>query len=461
MVPRRGTAQGESRRVQGLWFMTRLNEPLNLPCGLVLPNRIAKAAMTEGLGDPLNRAGEGHNRLYQRWARGGAGLLITGNVLIDRRYLERPGNVVIEGPQNPDSLARLAAWAAAAKAGGGRVIMQISHAGRQSPKSVCPEPIAPSAIGLELPGGAFAPPRAMTEAEIRDVIQRFGAAAAVAEEAGFDGVQIHAAHGYLLSEFLSPLANRRTDQWGGSLENRARILVETLRAVRRGVGAGFAVSVKLNSADFQKSGFSLEDCLAVVDLLNDEGVDLLEITGGTYEQPRMAGIDGLEPGQDPSLPASSLPASGLPASTRAREAYFIVYAAAARRRARMPVMATGGFRTRAAMDVALRDGEADVIGLARPMCIEPELPRRLLSDEMARAERWEDRLSLGPTRFLSVRSPIGLIKAINAWGQQGWFCLAIQDLAQGRAPNVRRSVLGAFATYQAREAAAGRALQGR
>jgi 2,4-dienoyl-CoA reductase-like NADH-dependent reductase (Old Yellow Enzyme family) len=417
----------------------------------VLPNRIAKAAMTEGLADPLSRAGEAHNRLYQRWARGGAGLLITGNVLIDRRYLERPGNVVIEGPQNPESLGRLAAWAAAAKACGGRVIMQISHAGRQSPRLVCPEPIAPSAIALGLPGGAFAPPRAMTEAEIRDVIQRFGAAAAVAEEAGFDGVQIHAAHGYLLSEFLSPLANRRTDQWGGSLENRARILLETLRAVRRGVGAGFAVSVKLNSADFQKSGFSLEDCLAVVDLLNDEGVDLLEITGGTYEQPRMAGIDGLEPRQDPSLSAS----------TRAREAYFIVYAAAVRRRARMPVMATGGFRSRAAMDVALGDGEADVIGLARPMCVEPELPRRLLSDETASAERWEDRLSLGPTRFLSVRSPIGLIKAINAWGQQGWFCLAIQDLAQGRAPNVRRSVLGAFAAYQAGESAAARALQGR
>lgn len=428
--------------------MARINEPLNLPCGLVLPNRIAKAAMTEGLADPQNRATEAHNRLYQRWARGGAGLLITGNVLIDRRALERPGNVAIEGPQAPEAMARLSAWAQAAKVGGGKVIMQINHAGRQSPKTITPEPVAPSAVTLDLPGAAFAPPRAMTDAEVREVVQRFGAAAAVAEEAGFDGVQIHAAHGYLLSEFLSPRANLRTDQWGGSLENRARALIEAIRAVRRGVGAGFAVSVKLNSADFQKGGFSLEDCLAVVDLLNDEGVDLLEITGGTYEQPRMAGIEGLEPGHDPDLPAS----------TRAREAYFITYAAAVRRRAGMPVMATGGFRSRAAMEAALQDGEADVIGLGRPLCAEPELPRRLLADENALADKWEEKLALGPTRLLSVRSPIGLIKAINAWGQQGWFCLAIQDLGAGRSVNVKRSVLGAFSAYQAGEAAAAKAL---
>jgi 2,4-dienoyl-CoA reductase-like NADH-dependent reductase (Old Yellow Enzyme family) len=251
--------------------------------------------MTEGIADANNRATQRHVTLYRRWADGGAGLLITGNVQVDRRYLERAGNIVIEGPQNATQLTALEALAEAGASNDTQLWMQISHAGRQTPKLVASEPVGPSNIPVALPGGRFGKPRALSGDEIRDVIKRFAFAAGVAKQTGFTGVEIHSAHGYLLSEFLSPRVNVRDDEWGGSLENRARLLLETVRAVRATVGSDFAVAVKLNSADFQKGGFSFDDCLRVIEILNEEGLDLLEISGGNYEQPRLMGIEGLEP----------------------------------------------------------------------------------------------------------------------------------------------------------------------
>jgi len=428
--------------------MPALTDPLTLPCGQILPNRLAKGAMTEGLADVHGHATQGHVRLYRRWAEGGVGLQITGNVQIDRRGLERPGNVVIEGEPSDAARAALAAFAAAAKVGGGKVWMQINHAGRQAPSSVCPEPVAPSALALAMPGGVFAMPRALSEPEINDLIGRFAKAALVAKDTGFDDVQIHAAHGYLLSQFLSPKANQRDDQWGGSLENRARFLVEVIKTTRAAVGADFAVGVKLNSADFQKGGFSFEDCLAVIDILNDLNVDLVEITGGNYEQPKMAGIEGIEP----------VFAEPVRASTKAREAYFAGYAKAVRERAKMPVMATGGFRTRGAMEGALSEGDADLIGIARPLCADPDLPKHLLSGTVEAGEAWENKLRLGPTKWLGPNSPFDVVKALNGWGTQGWFCLALMDMGAGQVPNTKRSVLGAFMAYQKNEAAAAKAL---
>jgi 2,4-dienoyl-CoA reductase-like NADH-dependent reductase (Old Yellow Enzyme family) len=216
-----------------------LDSPLTLPCGATLPNRLCKAAMTEGLADARLRATARHEVLYRRWSEGGAGLLVTGNVQVDRRVLERPGNVAIDmtDPQttSPEARARLAAWARAATTTGSALWMQISHAGRQSPRYVTAEPVGPSAVQLELLGN-YARPRALTEAGILDVIERFAQAAVIARETGFSGVQVHSAHGYLLSSFLSPVTNRRDDAWGGPLENRARLLLETVRAVRRAVG---------------------------------------------------------------------------------------------------------------------------------------------------------------------------------------------------------------------------------
>lgn len=426
-----------------------LASPLTLPCGAVLPNRLAKAAMTEGLADAENRATTRHEALYRRWARGGAGLLLTGNVQVDRRYLERAGNVAIEPGITTEEKLRLEAFAAAAREGGGQVFMQISHAGRQSPIAVCKEPVAPSAVALGIPGKNFAPPRALEAGEIKDVAARFVHAARIAQETGFTGVQIHSAHGYLLSEFLSPRVNQRTDEWGGSLVNRARLLLAILEETRAAVGPAFPISVKLNSSDFQKGGFTHEECLHVVRWLSEAGCDLLEISGGTYEQPKMAGLDGiLEPVFD----------DGAKASTRAREAYFLDYAARIRAAATMPLMVTGGFRTRAGMDAALKEDGVDVIGIARPLCSHTELVKGLLDGSVEDLPRWESTLRIGPGLF-GPRSPFSAIRAANAWGTQGWFYVQLLRMGEGLEPDLRLSVLTALRLWQANETKAAKALR--
>lgn len=424
-----------------------IKDSLTLPSGLTLPNRLVKAAMTEGLADAQNMATPKLAALYGRWAKGGIGLQLTGNVQINRRHLERPGNVVIEGEQSNARRAGLAAYAEAAKSAGGKVVMQLSHAGRQTPSTVNDAPLAPSTVELKMPGGVFATPRPMRQEDIEGVIAGFANAAKVARETGFDGVQLHAAHGYLLSQFLSPLSNQRDDDWGGALENRARLLLKSLRAVKAACGPDFSLSVKLNSTDFQKGGFSHEDCLAVIDMLNDEGLDFMEVSGGNYEQPQMAGIEGMEPVFE----------DGVRESTRQREAYFASYAKSVQGRAKMPLLVTGGFRTRTAMDEALDAGEADMIGLGRPLCADADVPNKLLSGEMKIAPTWEKTLRLGPTRFLGLNSPIGLIKGLNGWGQQGWFCLQLKRMGEGMEPDLKLGLFKAFRQYQSEESAAAKA----
>lgn len=419
--------------------MDALSTPLELPCGAVLPNRICKAAMTEGVADPLLRATPRHERLYRTWSEGGSGLLLSGNVQIDRRDLERPGNVSIDAsePRSCDAEARkrLAAWAQAATAAGNHLWMQISHAGRQTPRYVTTRPTAPSAVQLKLLGN-YATPRALTEAEILELIERFAKAAAIARETGFTGVQVHGAHGYLISSFLAPVTNLRTDAWGGSLENRARFLIETLRAVRKAVGHDFPVGLKLNSDDFRKGGFSNEDCLQVVGWLNDESVDLLEISGGTYEQPRLLGTQG-----------DSTSAVPMRESTRKREAYFLEYAEAIRKVAKMPMMVTGGFRSRAGMEAALESGDCDMIGLGRPLCVEPDFPRRLLAGEVDEVKRYEDQLKLRQTGWLSPTSPLMLFKVLNTFGAQSWYYCQIFRLADGLPPDLNRGILSTLREY--------------
>ena len=424
-----------------------LSQPLSLPCGQVLSNRVAKAAMTEGLADALNRATDKHVRLYSRWARGGLGLMLTGNIQIDRRHLERPGNVAIEGVQSAQAMGALKAWVAAARSGGAQFWAQVSHAGRQTPKAVNANPSAPSAVKLGLPGGQFGDPRAMTGLEVLDVIARFGHVAGVLREAGFTGMQVHAAHGYLLSEFLSPRVNQRTDEWGGSLENRARLLLEVVKAVRAKAGPDFAVSVKLNSADFQKGGFTNEECLQVVRWLNDAGVDLLEVSGGTYEQPRMAGVDGLEP----------VYTENVAASTRAREAYFIDYAAQIAKVAKMPLMVTGGFRTRTGMEEAIASGACSVVGVGRPLCGDPLSVKRLMSGETTSLPAYEKMLRLGPGVF-GPHSSLTLFKVINGAGAQGWYCLQLLRMGEGHDPDLRMGVVKALTSYMSHEAKAAKAL---
>jgi 2,4-dienoyl-CoA reductase-like NADH-dependent reductase (Old Yellow Enzyme family) len=393
--------------------------PFSLPGGQSFRNHIAKAAMTEGLafGDGLPNAA--HDALYRRWAQGGCGLLLTGNVQVDRAHLERPGNVIVDGPLSVEARAAWARWAQASTSGGTRAWVQISHAGRQTQKSVNPHPKAPSAVPLALPGGQFGMPDPLTDAEIHDLIARFAHAAVVAREAGFTGVQIHAAHGYLISQFLSPLANRRNDDWGGRLEDRARFLIETVKAVRAAVGADFTVSVKLNSADFQKGGFAFEDCLVVAGWLADLGVDCLELSGGTYEQPAMMDMDGLTPRDEPKQH-----------STRQREAYFVQLAQALMAAKTPPLMVTGGLRSLVAMEDAIASGIA-FVGVGRPLCAEPDCVADLLAGASEELPRFEDRLAIGPG-WLGPGSPFKLVRTLNGFAAQAWYYQQLRRVAAGK-----------------------------
>lgn len=425
-----------------------LKQPLNLPCGARLLNRLCKSAMTEGLADAWLRPTQRHVTLYRQWSQGGAGLLISGNVMIDRRVLERPGNVALD-PSTPDTetMKRLKAWTEAGTSGGNHLWMQISHAGRQSPWYVTSQPLAPSEVQLKLLAN-YRKPRALREDEILDFIQRYARVAATAREAGFTGVQVHGAHGYLISSFLSPVTNRRDDAWGGSLQNRARMLIETIKAVRSAVGADFPVALKLNSADFQKGGFSHEDCLRVVEWINPLGLDLLEVSGGTYEQPRLLGYSGEASSSDGSAAPMSVhsDAPQQAESTRRREAYFLDYAADIRKVATMPLMVTGGFRTRDGMEQALASGATDVIGLGRPLCTDAAAPAQLLAGTQQELARHEHRLRLGPG-MLAPGSRVFLFKLMNIFGQQGWYYLQLFRMADGLKPDLGLGVLGSLFGY--------------
>jgi 2,4-dienoyl-CoA reductase-like NADH-dependent reductase (Old Yellow Enzyme family) len=336
-----------------------LSNPLTLRGGITLPNRLAKAATSEHLAD---RRGAPTNQLvtaYRALARSGTGLLITGNVMVDGAALEAPRNVVIEDGRHHEQLRR---WAAVTEGTDAKFILQLSHPGRQTLRgNVLPgrrqDVVGPSEVALAVGGSRlFRAPRALSDSEITAIIGRFSRAARVAADAGFHGVEIHAAHGYLFNQFLSPLVNQRTDRWGGSLESRMRLLVETVREIRAATSEQFLIAVKLNSADFQRGGFDSDDSLIVARALDEEGIDLLEISGGTFESTAMV--------------------TGTPQreSTRAREAYFLEFAERFAREVSVPLMLTGGFRTRQGMNEALDSGAVDIVGLARPITYEL-LPR--------------------------------------------------------------------------------------
>ena len=413
-----------------------LEQPLTLPCGAVVPNRMCKAAMTEGLAHPDGTASEELERLYGIWSDGGSGILLSGNIQVDGDHLERPGNVIVDGELSEDAFDALARMAAAGARNGNHLWAQISHAGRQTQKIVNPAPKAPSAVRLRLPQSQFGEPVALTAEEIESVIERFVGCAVTCKEAGFTGVQFHSAHGYLLSQFLSPLTNQRDDEWGGSLENRARALISIVTKAREALGADFPISVKLNSADFQKGGFDFDDSLTVAKWLADAGVDLLEISGGTYEQPRLLNLDGVEPIEEQSLARSTL----------AREAYFVDFAKAMRDQLSIPIMVTGGLRRREVMNHVLKTGGADMIGLGRPLCVDADGPNQLLSgaDELA---RYEDNLSLLPgwlmwlTRFNAVRT-------INSFATQFWFYEQIANIGRTGTTDPKLTVFAATMAQQ-------------
>jgi len=371
-----------------------LSTPLALPNGAVIPNRVAKAAMEENMADAGQVPGPAIRALYAAWARGGAGLILTGNVMVDGRAMTGPGGIVLERdtPREP-----FAAWAGAARAHGAQVWMQINHPGRQVFAAMKGEAWAPSAVALDIGKHSklFAQPRAMTEADIAEVVARFADTAKAAEESGFTGVQIHAAHGYLISQFLSPLTNHRTDGWGGSLANRARLLLDVVKAVRAKVSPGFCVAVKLNSADFQRGGFSEDDARQVLLWLNELPVDLVELSGGSYEAPAMQGrsADG---------------------RTLAREAYFLEFAKDLAAAATMPVMTTGGIRRRAVAEQVLASGVA-MVGVATALAQRPDLPATWFAgreaDVPAQVVGWKDKGMAGLAGMALVKRRLRALAA--------------------------------------------------
>ncbi|OBS29464.1 hypothetical protein FPOA_03401 [Fusarium poae] len=355
-----------------------LSQPLQLKCGLTLPNRLIKAALAEEMADSQNLPTTAQmERTYGAWAEGGWGMVMTGNVQVDNKYLGGFGDCSISTDLPEEKvLEAYKHFVGICRRKGTPTIMQINHPGRQSPlgagkKAFMDKNIAPSAVPMKMGDDiiskvvscvVFGTPKEMSVAEIEDVVQRFAKTARIASEAGFDGVEIHAAHGYLLSQFLSEKTNKRTDEYGGSPVARAKIVVDIARAIRAATPANFCVGLKFNSADHQ-SPKELEECLEQMALISEVGLDFLEVSGGSYENPTMFTGTGEKKS----------------ASTAARESFFLEFAREMRAKVpNIPLMVTGGFRTRAGMEAALAEGACDLIGLGRPAIINPFLPANII-----------------------------------------------------------------------------------
>ena len=365
--------------------------PLTLPNGVSVQNRLCKAAMEENMAEAGQVPGQALINLYEAWSNAaaasdaGPGIILSGNVMVDPTAMTGPGGVVLESEtlNDPATREKFERWAKTGQAGGSKFVMQISHPGRQIFANMGVEPVSASATKVNLDGAAakmFTQARALTGDEIRGLIRRFAETALAAQGSGFDGVQVHGAHGYLVAQFLSPLTNFREDEWGGSLENRARFLLEIIRAIRDRVNSDFILGVKLNSADFQKGGFDIADSEQVVAWLNAEAVDFVEISGGSYESSAMMGNS--EDGRVES-------------STEKRELFFFDFAKRISATAQMPLMVTGGVTKRETAETALNEAGVDMVGIGRAFAYNPKLIADWKSDtslsiQIGRA-KWKDK----------------------------------------------------------------------
>lgn len=373
--------------------------PLTLPCGIVLPNRLVKSAMSDSLGDGRGDPGPGQARLYERWARSGLAVSIVGEVQGDPTAAEKPGNLLLGGVSD---LTRLTELTSRGSAGGTALWAQLGHAGAMAhPATGLPR--GPSA--LSLPGLDCA---ALTLAEIRALPATIARPARMARDVGFGGVQVHAAHGFLLSQFLSPLFNRRDDNYGGSLANRARLVFEVVEAVRDAVGPAFPVAIKLNATDRLVGGFAEDEALEVIAALR--GVDLIDISGGTC-----------------------FPGAASASDAESSRPYFLDFAAHARARTAIPLMLNGGVKTRTQAVAAIESGAADMIGLARALVLDPEL-----------ANRWRAN-GADPVFPRFTNPPEG--------GVTAWYTMRLTELAQDNETEGDPDLPAAVAVYAARDAA--------
>ena len=327
-----------------------LGQPLSLPCGTQLKNRLVKSAMSDSLGDGAGKPTEAQCRLYERWAQGGASLSLIGEVQVSPHYPEKPGNLALVPDANISVLKDLAKRASTK---GAQIWPQLGHAGALAHRPIS-TPKGPSSLdvgGLKCEG--------MSLEEVRDLPRIYAQAASRAQEAGFSGVSIHAGRGFLLSQFLSPLFTHRADAYGGSVENRFRIIEEIIEAVRQTVGPAYPIGIKINSTDKLEGGLTTRDALDVVRILDATTIDLIDVSGGTYFPGAASSSDG----------------------TNSSGPYFIDFAKSAKALTSIPVVLTGGFETRDQALQALQDGSAAAIGLARAMVLDPSLAKNWLSDE--------------------------------------------------------------------------------
>lgn len=378
--------------------------PITLPNGTTIKNRFFKSAMSEGMGTRDFQPKKNIATLYKRWAEGGTGLIITGNIMVDPKGTTEPGNIVFDKNSNMEILKD---WAKQGQQHGAKVMVQLNHPGKQVPKTIAKETVAPSTIPL---GNGlnklFSTPRALTTSEVEELVQKFVTSAKVAKEAGFSGVQIHAAHGYLISQFLSPHDNRRTDKYGGSLENRMRFLKEIYLGMREELGKDFTIGIKINSTDFKEDGLTEEDSLKTIIELANLGLDFVEISGGTYERPAMMGAT----------------------SKSTNQVFFAEYSKKLKQKIEIPVVVTGGIRSINAMNTLLNDNTTDFIGIARPLTIDQNIPNKIKQRTYIIVET--TRVSTGVKKLDKIfGSLLGIV----------YYQVLMQNIAKGKEPKATKN----------------------
>ena len=379
-----------------------LGTSLELPCGVILKNRLAKSAMSDSLGDGEGNPTEAQGRVYERWAQGGAAVSIIGEVQGDPRYPEKPGNLVFGAHTDQRAIRSLVTRATI---GGAHLWPQLGHAGALSHLPIS-QPRGPSALdidGLRCAG--------MSVEDIQELPEMYATTAAYAKNAGFGGVHIHAGHGFLLSQFLSPLFNRRDDGYGGSIEARCRIVLEVIGEVRHVVGPSFPVGIKINSTDKLEGGLTDADALEVVRLLDQTSVDLIDVSGGTYFPGAKASSDGSSDGRP----------------------YFLEFASRAKGVTDVPIMLTGGFQRREQAVDAVTSGAVDLVSLARAMVLNPRLAEAWLTEDG------------GDPEFPKFESP-------PRGGVTAWYTMRITALGEDRENMFTLDPQCALRAYEERDA---------
>lgn len=321
----------------------QVSKVITLPCGVTIKNRFVKTSLSETMATDDHQPNHLFNRLYRQWAIGGAGIVITGNVMVDRHALAEPGNIVVDSDR---VLPKLRQWAADGTINDTQLWMQLNHPGRQSPKMFSSRPVAPSAIPITGKNRrAFESPRALTANEIKELVQKFVKSAVIAQKAGFTGVQLHGAFGYLINQFLSSKMNHRTDDYGGSIENRMRFLTDIYQGIRKACGPKFPISLKLSLTDIDVTGFTQRQFEMVIKKMAALGIDMIEIAGDDYENSQI-GFSG--------------------------QAHFI------NQLVNVPIALSGGFRHISAMEEALGRQDASLIGVCTPMAFMTDMPNQIL-----------------------------------------------------------------------------------